>query len=107
MRWRIKVYRGPRIGDVRIRKGFSLFPAKIGFFRVWLESYYSVEKCFHVYGTLGAKWVSESSFFDHPSALDYVKEHYEGFTYLKPRDLYRDLTGNSATSPWYSDRPQS
>ena len=107
MRWRIKVYRGPRIGDVRLRKSFAFFPAKIGFFRVWLESYYKVEKCFHVYGSLGAKWVDESLFFDRQSALDYVKEHYENFTYLKLRDLYRDVTGNGATSPWYSDRPQS
>jgi len=106
MRWRIKVYRGPRIGDVRIGKHFALFPVKIGFFRVWLESYYTVEKCFHVYGTLGAKWMEESLFFDQASAADYVKDHYEGFTFLKIRGLYRDLLGRNANSPWYTDQAQ-
>jgi hypothetical protein len=107
MRWRIKVYRGPRIGDVRIHRHLAVFPAKIGFFRVWLEHYYSVEKCYHVYGSLGAKWMSESLFFDRASAGDYVKDHYEGFTYLKIRDLYRDITGLNARSPWYTDQAQS
>jgi hypothetical protein len=106
MRWRINVYRGPRIGDVRIHKAFALFPEKIGPFRVWLESYYSVEKCFHVYGSLGAKWMSEYLFFDRVSALEYVAAHYETFTYLKRRDLYRDTTGLNARSPWYLDQPQ-
>ena len=103
MRWRIRVYRGPRVGDVRIHRTFALFPVKVGFFRVWLEPVYSVEKCFHVYGPLGAKWMAEGRFFDRGSALDYVKEHYEGFTYLKIRDLYRDLLGNNARSPWCAD----
>ena len=103
MRWRIKVYRGPRIGDVRIHKSFALFPAKVGFFRVWLESYYTVEKCFHVYGSLGAKWMEEGLFFDRASAADYVKDHFEGFTYLKLHDLYRDVIGTNVHSPWYTE----
>ncbi len=106
MRWRVNVYRGPRIGDIRIRKAFALFPVKVGAFRVWLESYYSVEKCFHVYGSLGAKWVSENLFFDRPSALEYMASHYETFTYLKLRKLYRDVTGLNARSPWYLDQNQ-
>lgn len=107
MRWRINLYRGPRIGDVRIHKSFALFPVKIGVFRVWLEPYYLVEKCFHVYGSLGAKWVSETSFFDRASALEYMASHYETFTYLKLRRLYRDVTGLNAKSPWYQDQGQS
>lgn len=35
---------------------------KVGFFRVCMERYYSVEKCFHVYGILGAKRMEESLF---------------------------------------------
>lgn len=36
-----------------------------------------------------------------------MKELYEGFSYLKIRGLYRDVTGLNARSPWYTDQPQS
>ena len=105
MRWRVGINRGPRLGDVRVRRAFAFFPVKIGFFRVWLESYYTVEKCYHVYGSLGGKWVDQGLFFDRPSALDHVKEHYGGHTYLKRRDIFRDVLGTHAKSPWYQDTP--
>lgn len=105
MRWRVGVNRGPRLGDIRVRKVFAYFPVKIGFFRVWLENYYVVERCYHVYGVLGGRWIEESLFFDKVSALDYVKEHFERFIYLKRRDIFRDVMGTQARSPWYQDPP--
>jgi hypothetical protein len=101
----VGVNRGPRLGDVRVRTAFAFFPVKIGFFRVWLEHYYEVEKCYHVYGALGGRWVSQSLFFDRESALDYMKEHYDRFVYLKRRDIFRDVMGTQAKSPWYQDMP--
>ena len=105
MRWRVAVNRGPRLGDVRVRQPFALFPLKIGFFRVWLERYYVVERCYHVYGVLGGRWGNEGVFFDKASALDYVKEHFDRYVYLKRRDIFRDVMGSHAKSPWYQDTP--
>ncbi len=101
MRWRIKINQGPQIGDLRIQKSFALFPVKIGGFRVWLEKYYQVEKCFHINGGyLGARWIKEFASFDLTSSQNYLSTNYETFTFLKARSLYRDLT-KPGQSPWY------
>jgi len=101
MRWRIKVNQGPQIGDYRIHRSFSLFPVRIGGFKVWLESYFRVEKCLHVYGgRLGAKWVKEFTAFDLASSQNYLSANYETLTFLKAKNLYRDLT-RPGQSPWY------
>jgi hypothetical protein len=104
MRWRRKIQIGPRIGDIRIRKTLAWFPVKIGAFVVWLEFYYSVEKCWHVYGGfLKAKWGSEYLAFDLPSSALYLKSRHESYSYLKTKKWYRDSVRAEGHSPWYSD----
>jgi hypothetical protein len=109
MRWRRKIKIGPRIGDLRIRKAFAFLPTRIGFFMVWLESYYSLEKCLHVYGGfLGAKWEREHPAFDLDSATQYLESHYGSYAFIKSKGLYRDSLTVEGQSPWYSDqKPQA
>jgi hypothetical protein len=105
MRWRKRIYSGPRIGDLRIQKSFALFPLSIGGFKVWAETYFVVQKCFHLSGPLGARWVEEYRAFDQISCEDYLAAHYASHSHLKAKNLYRDLKEIEGTSPWYPSQP--
>ncbi|HUO57197.1 MAG TPA: hypothetical protein VMV05_03375 [bacterium] len=106
MRWRPRLYNGPRIDDVRIKRAFALFPEKVGVFKIWLESYYKVEKCWHVHGGfVGPRWHCEYTAFDPQSAAEYVATNYENYTYLKTKNLYRNLKEPIGNSPWQNQSP--
>ncbi len=101
MRWRIGLYKGPRIGDKRIQRHFAFFPVKIGGFQLWFEPYYTVESCAHVYGgALGAKWLEEHKVFREQDCLVYLREHHAGLTFLPGLRLFRVPLGAEVESPW-------
>lgn len=101
MRWRIKVYKGPHLGDIRIKKCFALFPVKIGGFVAWLEAYQAVERCYHVYGwPFGAKWVVEHKAFQREECFHFLSAHFESYPYVSSQKLFRHLPGSGPASPW-------
>jgi hypothetical protein len=105
MRWRKKIYHGPRIGDLRVRKHFALFPVRIGVFTVWLEFYYQVDKCWHVHGGFaGARWKGEYTSFDLQSSVNYITSTYEPYKYIRSLRLYRDTSSAFGQSPWYQSK---
>ncbi|HVZ79749.1 MAG TPA: hypothetical protein VHE12_02980 [bacterium] len=104
MRWRIKVDLKQRLGDLRIRRRFAFFPAKVGGFKAWLEPFYCVEKCYHVYGGfLGARWGEEYRAFKKEECFEFLRSFYETPAYLKKLGLYRMGPGSEPGSPWYLD----
>ncbi|HVZ79764.1 MAG TPA: hypothetical protein VHE12_03055 [bacterium] len=94
MRWRIRGWRAPRVGDYRIQRSFAWFPVPVGGFQVWFERYYSVQRCWYIYeGLLGAEWTREFLSLELRPALDYLKAQHGDLTYMRSQNLYRNMAG--------------
>jgi len=105
MRWRGNFNYGPWPGDLRIRRYFAFFPVTVGGFKVWLEFYYCVEECFHVYGgTLGGKWNVKYRGFQKEDCFHFLSNGYEPLTFLGSKNLFRTPPHGQDESPWYGNQ---